>query len=71
MADTKLKGFPITFNIYATSESEVEDMRNALIGFINAHAKNGRAVTASKIAKAVSDWDKNPIVKRKITEYFT
>lgn len=71
MADKDIKGFPVAFNIYAHDENEIEDMRRAIVGFINEHAAKGRAVTAGKVAKAIRQWDNNPIVKRKITEYFT
>jgi hypothetical protein len=65
-----MKGFPITFNIYAESEQEAEEARMALIAFIGQHAKQGRAVTGRKIAQAVSNWDKNPLVKNQIINYF-
>ena len=65
-----LKGMQLTFNVYAHDEAEVEQARLAVVRFINAHASQGRAVTAKKIADAVSKWDSNPIVKRKIIEYF-
>lgn len=67
----QLKGFPLTFNIYAESETEVEECRMAVIAFIGLHASQCRAVTARKVAQAVSNWDKNPIVKNQIIKYFT
>ena len=70
MEQSRLKGFPISFNIYAESEEEVEECRKAIIGFINLHASQGRAVTAKKVAQAISKWDNNPIVKNKIISYF-
>ena len=66
----QLKGFPISFNIYAENETEVEEARKAIIAFIGLHASQCRAVTAKKIAYALSNWDKNPIVKNRIIEYF-
>ena len=66
----KLKGFPISFNIYAENEAEVEEARMAIIAFIGIHAAHCRAVTAKKVAKALSNWDKNPIVRNRIVEYF-
>jgi hypothetical protein len=65
-----MKGFPITFNIYAESEQEAEEARMAIVTFIGEHAKHGRAVTGRKIAQAVSNWDKNPIVKSQIINFF-
>ena len=67
----ELKGFPLTFNIYAYDEQEVEEARMAIIAFIGQHAKQGRAVTARKVAQAVARWDQNPIVKSQIIKYFT
>ena len=65
-----LRGFPLTFNIYAESEEEVEQCRLAIIAFIGLHASQCRAVTARKVAQALSNWDKNPIVKNQIINYF-
>lgn len=65
-----LKGFPLQFNIYAENEQEVEDCRMAIIAFIGLHASQCRAVTAKKVAQALSNWDKNPFVKGRIIDYF-
>jgi hypothetical protein len=70
MEERDLKGFPITFNIYARSEEEVEECRKAIISFIGLHASQCRAVTASKVGRAIMNWDKNPIVKNQIINYF-
>lgn len=64
-----LKGFPLTFNIYAENEQEVEDCRMAIVAFIGMHASQCRAVTAKKVAQALSNWDKNPFVKGRIIDY--
>jgi hypothetical protein len=65
-----LKGFPLQFNIYAENEQEVEDCRMAIVAFIGMHASQCRAVTAKKVAQALSNWDKNPFVKGRIIDYF-
>ena len=72
MDETKqeLGVYPINFQIYAHSAQEAEDARMAIIAFIGQHADQGRAVTGEKIAKAISNWDKNPIVRNKIIEFF-
>ena len=70
MEEKRLRGFPISFNIYAESEKEVEEARIAIIAFIGLHASQCRAVTAKKVAQALSNWDKNPIVKNHIINYF-
>lgn len=66
----EIKVFPISFEVYAYDEREVEDLRMAIVAFIGHHAQCGRAVTASKAAKAIANWDKNPIVKNKVIQYF-
>ena len=70
MEQKRLKGFPLTFNIYAENEQEVEDCRMAIIAFIGLHASQCRAVTAKKVAQAISNWEKNPLVKMNIINYF-
>ena len=70
MNDNKLHGYPIKFNIYAENEMEVEECRMAIIAFIGYHASQCRAVTAKKLAQAISNWDKNIIVKNQIINYF-
>lgn len=67
----QLKGFPVTFNMYAETAEEAEECRMAIIAFIDQHARAGRAVTARKVAQAVASWDRNPIVKSQIIKYFT
>jgi hypothetical protein len=65
-----LRGFPITFDVYARNEQEVEDLRMAVIAFIGHHARQGRAIDAARLAKAIANWDNNPIVKSRIIDYF-
>ena len=66
----QLKGFPVTFNVYAHNEQEVENLRMAVVAFIGCHARQGRAVDAARLAQAISNWDKNPLVKSQIINYF-
>lgn len=66
----QLKGFPISFNIYAENEQEVEECRMAIVAFIGQHASQCRAVTAKKVAQAVSNWDKNVLVRNQIINFF-
>ena len=65
-----LKGIPITFSIYANDEAEAQAARQAIVKFIADHAAQGRAVTGRKIAEALGRWDKNPIVRNHIINYF-
>ena len=67
---TPLKGFPLQFNIYAESPQEVEECRKAIIEFIGMHASQCRAVTAKKVTQALSNWDKNLLVRNHIINYF-
>lgn len=64
-----MKAFDIKFQVYADNETEVEELRQSVIWFINEHRKAGRAVTAQKLFTAIRSWDKNVIVKNKIIEY--
>lgn len=66
-----MNGYPLTVNVYAKNEAEVADARVALIEFIDSHAKEGRAVTAQKIANAARSWNKNVFIKNKIIDYFS
>ena len=65
-----MKGLPITFNIYANDEQEVEVLRFVITEFIRQHAEQGRAISAVKLTEALRRWDKNPIIKNRIIEYF-
>lgn len=70
MEQKRLKGFPLTFNIYAEREEEVEECRKAVIDFISLQASQYRAVTAKKVTNALRNWDKNLLVKNQIIKYF-
>lgn len=58
------------FNVWAENQQEVDEMRKALIEFIDEHGKQGRFVTARKITEAVRNWKANAIVRNRIIEYF-
>lgn len=66
----EIKALPISFEVYAYDEQEVEELRMAIVAFIGFHAKQGRPVLAGKAARAIANWDKNPFVKNKIIDYF-
>ena len=70
METRKLKGFPLTFDIYAENEQEVQEARRAIIAFIGFHASQCRAVTAKKVAQALNNWQNNAIVRNRIIQYF-
>ena len=62
----QLKGYTISFQLYAFDEKEVEECRQSIINFIRQHAQAGRAVTAEKVGRAVAGWESNPIIKNQI-----
>lgn len=66
----ELKALPITFELYAYDEQEIEEARMAIIAFIGQHRSANRAVTARKVAQAIGRWEANPIVRTQIINYF-
>lgn len=66
-----MKGYEIKFNIYAENAEEVEQARQAIVSFINQHAQQGRAVSATKIAQAIGNWEKNIFVRNEIIKFFS
>lgn len=65
-----MKGFEIKFNIYANSKDEAERAQKAIIDFIDDNAKEGRAVSANKIAEIVPRWKQNALIKQQIANFF-
>lgn len=65
-----MKGYQIAFEIYAESEDEAKRAEKAIKMFINQQAMAGRAVTGDKIANALPQWERNPIVRNRIINYF-
>jgi len=61
-----MQGFEIKFNVYANSQDEADRATDAIKSFIGAKAQQGIAVTAAKIAEAVSRYKDNYFV----TNYF-
>jgi len=66
----QLRALPISFQIYAYDEQEIEECRAAIIAFIGQHRSAGRAVTAHKVAQAISRWDRNSIVRNHVINHF-
>ena len=54
-----MQGFQISFSVYANSQGEADSASNAIRSFINEQAKQGRAVTARKIADAINKYKDN------------
>jgi hypothetical protein len=67
----QLRALPITFQLYAYDEEEIEECRMAIIAFIGQHRHAGRAVSARTVAEAVSRWDRNALVRHEVIKYFT
>ena len=57
-----MKGFPVQFNIYAASQEEADAASTAIKSFITQQAEKGVAVTANKVAEAISKWKDNYFV---------
>ncbi len=58
------------FNIWAESQKEADEMRQAFIDFINEMSRQGIMVTAPRVTEAVRNWQKNPFVRNRIIEHF-
>lgn len=65
-----MKGYNINLQIYAESEQEAIDGRNALVTFIEIMRKNGAAVRGNKLVEAVSRLDNNQFIKNQIINFF-
>ena len=65
-----MKVYQLQTPIYEESESEVVELRNAIVAFINEHRQHGRAVSARKVTEAIRNWDSNIIVKNRIINHF-
>lgn len=65
-----MQGFEIKFKIYAETQEEVTAAEKVLQDFVNEQGKEGRAVTANKIAEIVPKWKDNFLVKKQINKYF-
>jgi L-lactate utilization protein LutC len=61
-----MKGYELRFNVYADSQEEADKAATAIKQFISDMAGNGIAVSANKIAEAVTKWKNNFLV----TNYF-
>lgn len=57
-----MKGFEIRFNVFADSQEEADRATLALRSFVDGKAREGVAVTADKIARAVEKWKDNYFV---------
>lgn len=65
-----MKGYEIKFNVYANSQEEADMATQTIKEFISEHAKQGRAVTAMKLANVIPKWKDNVLVRNRIINYF-
>ncbi len=66
-----MKGYELKFNIYANNEAEVEEAREAIVGFIRTLGESGIAVSAKRVAEVVPQWQNNSFVKQQIINIFS
>ena len=57
-----MKGFKVSFNVFAESQEEANKLSNALGQFVDNNAKQGVAITAKKVLEAINRWGNNFLV---------
>lgn len=57
-----MRGFQVSFNVYADSQVEADDLSSVIKAFIGEQAQQGRAVTAKKVADAIKKYKDNYFV---------
>lgn len=60
----------ISFNIWANSDEEADELKKEICAFIDWHGKQGRKVSANKLTEALRRWQSNPFVKQHIINHF-
>jgi hypothetical protein len=61
----------IEFNVWADSEQEGEDLKKAIVDFINYHGQQGRKVSAPRLTEAIRKWQDNVLVRNSIIKHFS
>lgn len=64
-----MQGFEVKFNVYAESQEEADAVSQAFKDFVNDYARNGIAVTATKIQEAFKRWGGNALVRARINQF--
>lgn len=59
-----MKPYKLEIYLYAWSEEEIEDARQAAREFVMYHYGNGHLVTASRFAEALRKFKNNPIISK-------
>jgi len=57
-----MKGFNVSFNVFADSQEEADKASMAIRQFIDNNAKQGIAITANKLVEAIGKWGNNFLV---------
>ena len=57
-----MKGFKVSFNVFAESQEEADKLSNALGQLVDNNAKQGVAITANKVLEAINRWGNNFLV---------
>jgi len=65
-----MKIYDINLQIYAESEQEAQQGKEALVTFIEIMRQNGSAVRGSKLVEAVSRLDNSQFIKNQIINFF-
>ena len=66
-----MKGFNVSFNIYAESQEQADMVSKVLGDFVNDYAANGIAVSAPKILALPELLKSNSFIDNKIKRYFS
>ena len=61
----------ISFNIWANDASEALELQKQIFDFIDWFGERGIKVSASKLKEALSQWDKNALVRNHVINNFT
>lgn len=60
----------ISFNVWANSEEEADELKHEICAFIDFHGRQGRKVTASKLTDAIRKWENNALVRQSVIRHF-
>lgn len=64
------KVLKIEFNLWATNEAEIAELKKEICAFIDYHGQQGRKVSARKLTEALRSWQNNTFVKQSIINHF-
>ena len=64
------KVFSVSFYIWASNENEAYELGREIGAFVDEQGREGRKVTATKLAEAIRKWKDNSLVRNTINNYF-